>query len=274
MVVSFAFLFLPPILCFRMLRHLLALAFLGFMASAQATCLFARDSKPHEWYEWANVLFAADVTGVEAKGRLDLVALRVVETFKGPAGADTATLQVPNNLWEACRLERPAVGERVLGAVNANNDALVVPLSASFADQMRAARSGPAIPIASQLVTPPAAPTPAAAPIAARCVETPVYGATVKVENCEPAESGALFLRGEVLRVARENSAREVPGLPVPAAGQRYLFYKSTGQCRDFGKNPALTGSLSHPCCDSNYAYCTRRADFLIDDGAAALTSK
>src|SRR5882672_6021826 len=253
-----------------MFRAFAALTLLAVAAPAGATCLFARDSKPQDWFDWAMVLVAADVTAIAQTPRTDVISLRAVETFKGPVGADIMTLQVPNNLWEACRLERPAVGERVLGALNANNDALVVPLSASFADQMRAARPGPAIPIASQLVTPPAGPTPAAAPIAARCVETPVYGATVKVENCEPAESGALFLRGEVLRVARENSVREVPGLPVPAAGQRYLFYKSTGQCRDFGKNPALTGSLSHPCCDSNYAYCTRRADFLIDDGAAA----
>src|SRR6266446_1620561 len=143
MVVSFAFLFLPPILCFRMLRYLLAFAALLAASTAHGSCLFARDSKPHEWYEWATVLIAADVTAVEARGRLDVVSLRVVETFKGPAGADTATLEVPNNLWEACRLERPTVGERVLGALNANNDALVVPLSASFADQMRAARPGP-----------------------------------------------------------------------------------------------------------------------------------
>jgi hypothetical protein len=256
-----------------MFRALAALSLLALVAPAQANCLFARDTKPQDWYEWANVLVAADVTSVEAKGRVDVITLRVVETFKGPAGADTATLQVPNNFWEACRLDRPAVGARVLGALNANNDALAVPLSASYADQLRAARPGPAIPIASQIITAaPAAEKPAAAPITARCVATPVYGATVKVENCEQAESGALFLRGEVLRVARENSAAELPGLPVPAAGQRYLFFKSTGKCQDFGKNAALTGSLSHPCCDANYAYCTRKADFLVDDGPSSAT--
>jgi hypothetical protein len=167
----------------------------------------------------------------------------------------------------------------VLGALNANDDALVVPLSAGYADQLRAARPGPAIPIASQTVTAPAASTPAAAPITARCVETPVYGATVKVESCEQA-AGALFLRGEVLRLARENSVPDVPGLPVPAAGRRYLFFKSGGQCQDFGgKNASLTGRLSHPCCDSNQAYCSRKTDFLVDDGttprsAPAPTSK
>jgi hypothetical protein len=100
-----------------------------------------------------------------------------------------------------------------------------------------------------------------------RCVESPVYGATVKVESCEQA-AGALFLRGEVLRLARENSVPDVAGLPIPAAGQRYLFFKSGGQCQDFsGKNAALTGRISHPCCDANQAYCSRKTDFLVDDG-------
>jgi len=255
-----------------MFRALLALGLISLTAPAQGQCLFARDTKPQDWYEWANVLVAADVTGVEAKGRVDVVSLRVVETFKGPAGVETATMQVPNNFWEACRLERPAAGARVLGALNANNDALVVPLSASYADQLRAARPGPAIPIAGENLKP--APAPVAAspssPIVARCVETPVYGATVKVESCESAGSGALFLRGEVLRVAKENSAPELPGLSVPAPGQRYLFFKSGGQCQDFGKNAALTGRLSHPCCDANYAYCARKTDFLVDEGPSA----
>ncbi|HYR33384.1 MAG TPA: hypothetical protein VEQ87_03745 [Burkholderiales bacterium] len=260
-----------------MIRVLAALAFVAFVSPAQATCLFARDSKPQDWYDWAAVLVAADVTAIEPQARVDVISLRAVETFKGPVGAEIMTLQVPNNLWEACRLERPAIGARVLGALNANNDALVVPLSASYAEQMRAARPGPAIPIASQNITPAPAPvaaapaaTPAAAAAAAapaaRCVATPVYGATVKVEQCEQA-AGALFLRGELLRVARENSVPAVEGLPVPTAGQRYLFFKPSGRCQDFGKNPALTGRLSHPCCDANQPYCARKADFLVDDG-------
>src|SRR2546425_6694861 len=127
MVVSFAFLLPALILCFRMFRALAALGLLALIAPAQATCLFARDSKPEDWYQWAKVLVAAEVTGIEQKSRVDVVSLRVLETFKGPAGVETATLQVPDNLWEACRMERPAVGARVLGALNANNDALVVP---------------------------------------------------------------------------------------------------------------------------------------------------
>jgi hypothetical protein len=249
---------------------------LALAVPAHATCLFARDSKPQDWYEWAAVLVAADVTAIQRNAGVDFISLRAVETFKGPAGADKMTLRVPSNLWEACRLDLPAVGERVLGALNANNDALVVPLAASYAEQLRAARSGPPIPIASQNITPaPAvvAAAPAAAPApAARCVATPVYGATVKVEQCEQA-SGALFLRGEVLRVARENSVPALEGLPVPAAGERYLFFKSSGHCQDFGRNPAITGSLSHPCCDSNQPYCARKADFLVDDGPASPAS-
>ena len=264
-----------------MFRALAAVALLALAVPAGATCLFARDSKPQDWYAWAQVLVAGDVTAVQQTQRTDVISLRAVETFKGPVGADILTLQVPNNLWEACKIERPAVGARVLGALNANNDGLVVPLSASYADQMRTARPGPAIPIASEnikaapapapIATPPAvapaAPVAAAVPSGARCVETPVYGATVKVENCEYASTGALFIQGEVVRVAKENSAAEREGLPVPVAGKRYLFFKANGRCQDFGRNPAITGSLAHPCCDENQPYCRRKTDFLIDDG-------
>jgi hypothetical protein len=123
------------------LRHLFALLSLLFALPAHATCLFARDTEPADWYEWAQVLVAADVENVERQSTTDFLALRVVETFKGPTGAQSVTMQVPNNLWAACRLEVPKVGERVLGALNANNDALVVPLSAGYAERLRAARS-------------------------------------------------------------------------------------------------------------------------------------
>jgi hypothetical protein len=107
------------------LRYLIALAACLFLNGAAHACLFARDAKPQDWYQWANVLFAADV----------------VETFKGPEAAATASLQVPSNLWAACKLERPTVGTRVLGALNANSDALLVPLSPEYAERMRAAKS-------------------------------------------------------------------------------------------------------------------------------------
>ena len=108
--------------------------------TAHATCLFARDTKPQDWYAWAAVLVGAEVTNVAARGRLDVVSLNVTETFKGPEGVKTATLEVPNKLWAACRLSRPAIGDHVLGALNANNDALVVPLSETYAAELRAVR--------------------------------------------------------------------------------------------------------------------------------------
>src|SRR5205823_8594645 len=86
MIVSFAFQ-RPAILCFGRLRTaFILLALLSL--PAHATCMFARDTKPQDWYDWAEVLVAADVTGVEQRGRMDVVSLRVVETFKGPQAAE------------------------------------------------------------------------------------------------------------------------------------------------------------------------------------------
>src|SRR3954466_6272683 len=143
MNLSFAFLFLPRILCFRMFRVLAALLLVCALVPAQAACLSTRESKPQDWYAWANVLVAADVTGLTQRGRYDVLSLRVVEAFKGPAGVETLTLEVPANLWEACKVERPAVGARVLGAMNANNDANVVALDTGYADALRALRPAP-----------------------------------------------------------------------------------------------------------------------------------
>ena len=70
-----------------------ALCVLQFTALvAQATCMFARDTKPQDWYQWAQVLVAGDVAGIERRGSVDVVSLRIVETFKGPGGVQTATL--------------------------------------------------------------------------------------------------------------------------------------------------------------------------------------
>lgn len=118
--------------------RLLALLVLQFMVlAAQATCMFARDTKPQEWYEWATVLLAGDVATVEQRGSIDVVSLRVVEAYKGPAGAQSATLEIPRKLWAMCRIARPIVGDRVLGALNANNDALLVPLTGEYAEKLR-----------------------------------------------------------------------------------------------------------------------------------------
>ena len=122
--------------------RLITLLLLTFMApAAQATCLFARDTPPGGWYQWAAVLVAGDVTQVESRGRLDVVSLAVTETFKGPENAKTATLEVPSKLWDVCKIARPAIGEHVLGALNAHNDALVVPLSAPYAERLRTAKT-------------------------------------------------------------------------------------------------------------------------------------
>ncbi len=110
------------------------------LAGTAHACLFARSAQPKDWDQWARALFAADVTAVEenrAKA-LDIITLKVGETFKGPQ-ATSATLQIPANMWAGCKLERPAVGAHVLGALNANGDALLVPLSADYANRLREA---------------------------------------------------------------------------------------------------------------------------------------
>ena len=119
-------------------RLLALIALLLLMGSAQA-CRFAREAQPGEWYEWANALFSAEVTSVEADRGMsaDRIGLRVVETFKGPAGAATATLHVPSRMWSSCRLERPAVGARVLVALNPNSDTLLVPLAPGYSERLR-----------------------------------------------------------------------------------------------------------------------------------------
>jgi hypothetical protein len=63
----------------------------------------------------------------------------VVETFKGPDAAHgTLTVRIPSRHWATCKLEVPVAGARVLVAVNPNSDAMLVPLSASYAEQLRA----------------------------------------------------------------------------------------------------------------------------------------
>jgi hypothetical protein len=121
------------------LRHLLAVAVLQLAAASANACLFARDTQPEQWYEWATALFAGDVTNVEqdAQKSLDIITVRVVETFKGPKGA-SATLSVPHRMWASCRLELPAVGAHVLVALNPASDTLLVPLTADYAALLRA----------------------------------------------------------------------------------------------------------------------------------------
>jgi len=127
--------------------RLFALFLLQFtVLTAQATCMFARDAKPQDWYQWASVLVAGDVAAVESRGSIDVVSLRVVEAYKAPAGVQTATLEIPRKLWATCRIARPIVGDHVLGALNANNDALLVPLTDAYAQKLKKIGTVPMFP--------------------------------------------------------------------------------------------------------------------------------
>jgi hypothetical protein len=120
------------------LRLLLSTLFL--LSNEIHACRFARDAPPAQWLEWSSALFAADVASVEmqAEKRVDVISVRVVEVYKGPPAAATAKLEVPARMWSSCNLERPSEGARVLVAMNPSNDILLVPLTASYADLLRA----------------------------------------------------------------------------------------------------------------------------------------
>jgi hypothetical protein len=123
------------------MRHAIAAAVLSTVLSLASgwtqACLFATKTPPEGWYEWASALFAGDVSAVEK----DVVTVRVVETFKGPdASSGTLTVRLSERYWRNCRVERPESGARVLVAMNANSDAMLVPLSASDAEKLRQLR--------------------------------------------------------------------------------------------------------------------------------------
>ena len=121
----------------------LALATLLMTSGATHACLFAIKTPPEGWYQWATYLFAGDVATVHKDGDkpVDVITMRVVETFKGPdAPSATLTVHISSRYWTNCRVETPATGARVLVAMNANSDAMLVPLSASYAELLRAYR--------------------------------------------------------------------------------------------------------------------------------------
>ena len=125
------------------IRHAIAAAVLQLATSGAHACLFATTTPPEGWYQWANGLFAGDVVTVEkdAQKPVDVITVKVVETFKGPDATDgTLTVRVPIRNWAACKLEVPAAGARVLVAMNPGNEVLMVPLSSSYAEQLRALR--------------------------------------------------------------------------------------------------------------------------------------
>ena len=123
-------------------RRLALIAVLQFATGWAHACLFATTTPPAGWFQWASLLFAADVTeiGKDPQKPVDIITARVVETFKGPqaAGTGTLTVSLSGRYWTDCKVERPALGARVLVAMNAASDAMLVPLSASYAEQLRA----------------------------------------------------------------------------------------------------------------------------------------
>jgi hypothetical protein len=120
------------------LRSFLAVAIVQLAIGTADACSFARNADPKGWYEWASTLFAGSVTGVEhdRQGSLDIVSVRVVETFKGPAG-DVATLSFPSRIWSTCGLSVPAVGADVLVGLDARGNSALVPLAATHAAILR-----------------------------------------------------------------------------------------------------------------------------------------
>jgi hypothetical protein len=125
------------------LRHAIAAAVLQLASSWAHACLFATSTPPEGWYQWASGLFAGDVTALEkdAQKPVDVITVRVVETFKGADATNgTLTVRVPSRNWAACKIEMPAPGARVLVAMNPNSEVLLVPLSASYAEKLRAVK--------------------------------------------------------------------------------------------------------------------------------------
>jgi hypothetical protein len=122
------------------LRQRIAVAVLLFAANNAHACLFATSTSPEGWYEWARALFAGDVTQLakDPAKPVDVITVRVVETFKGRDATDgTLTVRVPSRHWALCKMERPALGARVLVALNANSEVMLVPLAAAYAEQLR-----------------------------------------------------------------------------------------------------------------------------------------
>lgn len=121
--------------------RLLALVALQLVLGSAHACLFVKDIPPVQWYGWASALFAGDVTQVaQEAGKVDVITVRVTETFKGPQG-EVATLRVPSRMWGSCRMQLPVPGARVLVAINPNNDTALVPLRADYAAALRGQRT-------------------------------------------------------------------------------------------------------------------------------------
>ena len=119
------------------------LAVLLFVPGWAQACLFVTSTSPESWYQWSERLFGGDVTaiGKDADKPVDVVSVKVVETFKGPeVSLATLEVRVPSRHWSLCKLEMPSTGTRVLVALNANSEVQLVPLSAAYADKLRLIR--------------------------------------------------------------------------------------------------------------------------------------
>lgn len=118
------------------------LLMLMFIPASAFACRFAKDAQPAQWFEWSSTLLAGDVSSVhtDRAKALDVIAVRVTETFKGPS-ATVASLQIPSRMWSSCDLARPPAGARVLVALNPNGDTLIVPLTEAYAARLREQRS-------------------------------------------------------------------------------------------------------------------------------------
>lgn len=124
-----------------MISRAIATAILLLAFGSAHACMFVRDIPPETWYQWSASLFAGEVTKVEedAEKAVDTIAVRITETFKGPAG-ELATLTMPVRLRKLCKLDLPKIGERILVALNDHNDSSWVPLSAGYSERMRRER--------------------------------------------------------------------------------------------------------------------------------------
>jgi hypothetical protein len=110
---------------------------------AQA-CLFATSTTPEGWHQWSKDLLGGEVIAVEkdAAKPIDIVRVKVAETFKGPdASRGTLTVRLSSRYWVNCKLEKPAVGSRVLVGINPHGDAMLVPLADGYAEQLRSLRA-------------------------------------------------------------------------------------------------------------------------------------
>ena len=126
------------------MRRLIAIAVLQLASAGAHACLWATTTPPEGWYQWSAQLFGGDVTEVskDESRPVDVITVKVVETFKGPETphGGTLTVRVPSRNWAACKLELPTTGARVLVALNANSEVLLIPLSASYTEQLRKIR--------------------------------------------------------------------------------------------------------------------------------------